>query len=100
VVQKIEWTKRALKDLHDIYEFIAKDSSRYAQIQVENIQDSVSNLISFPLMGRKVPEFPYLSYREILVGNYRVLYRYNDEENQLYIMAVVHGRRLLKEALS
>jgi addiction module RelE/StbE family toxin len=100
VVQKIEWTKRALKDLHDIYEFIAKDSSRYAQIQVENIQDSISNLISFPLMGRKVPEFRHLPYREILVGNYRVLYRYDDEENQLYVMAVVHGRRLLKEALS
>jgi len=100
MVQKIEWTKRALKDLHDIYEFIAKDSSRYAQIQVENIQDSISNLISFPLMGRKVPEFPHLPYREILVGNYRVLYRYDDEENQLYVMAVVHGRRLLKEALS
>ena len=100
MVQKIEWTKRALKDLHDIYEFIAKDSSRYAQIQVENIQDSISNLISFPLMGRKVPEFCHLPYREILVGNYRVLYRYDDEENQLYVMAVVHGRRLLKEALS
>lgn len=35
MVQKIEWTIRSLKDLSDIYEYIAKDSKRYAQIQVE-----------------------------------------------------------------
>ncbi|NWF52244.1 MAG: hypothetical protein HXY47_04100 [Nitrospirae bacterium] len=33
-------------------EFIAKDSSRYAQIQVKSIQDSVSNLISFPYLTK------------------------------------------------
>ena len=97
MVQKIEWTNRALKDLHDIYEFIAKDSSRYAQIQIENIQDAASNLYSFPLIGRKVPEFPHLSYREILVGNYRFIYRYDDKYNQIFVMAIVHGKRLLKE---
>jgi toxin ParE1/3/4 len=79
MVRKIKWAIRALNDLHDIYEFIAKDSRRYAQIQVENIQNSVSNLIDFPLMGRNVPEFPHLPYREILVGNYRVLYRVEED---------------------
>ncbi len=99
MVQKIKWTIRSLNDLHDIYEFIAKDSKRYAQIQVENIQNAVSNLTRFPLMGRKVPEFPHLPYREVLVGNYRVIYRLEEEENQILIMSVVHGRRLLKESL-
>jgi len=51
VVYKIKWTIRALNDLHDIYEVIAKDSRRYAQIQVEDIQNSALNLTSFPLMG-------------------------------------------------
>ena len=95
MVRKIKWTIRALNDLHDIYEFIAKDSKRYAQIQIENIQNAVSNLISFPLMGRNIPEFPHLSYREILVGNYRVIYRL--EGDMVIVMSVVHGRRLLKE---
>ncbi len=99
MVQKIKWTIRSLNDLHDIYEFIAKDSKRYAQIQVENIQNAVSNLTRFPLMGRKVHEFPHLPYREVLVGNYRVIYRLEEEENQILIMSVVHGRRLLKESL-
>ena len=65
MVQKIKWTLRALNDLNNIYEFIAKDSRRYAQVQVENIQNSVSNLAGFPLMGHNVPEFPHLPYREI-----------------------------------
>jgi plasmid stabilization system protein ParE len=77
VVQKIKWTKRAFADLYSIYEFIARDSKRYAQIQVEDIQNAVSKLNRFPMMGHYLPEFPHLPYREILVGNYRVLYRFD-----------------------
>ncbi len=76
MVQKIKWTKRAFADLYSIYEFIARDSKRYAQIQVEDIQNAVSKLNRFPMMGHYLPEFPHLPYREILVGNYRVLYRF------------------------
>lgn len=102
MVQKIEWTKRALADLYDIYEFIAKDSKRYAQIQIEdiqNVQNAVLNLNRFPMMGHHLPEFPHLPYREILVGNYRVLYRFEKEKGQVLVMSIVHGRRLLKGPL-
>ena len=92
---QIKWTNRALNDLCEINEFIAKDSPRYAQIQIEKIQKAVSNLAVFPSLGRQVPEFPHLPYREVLVGNYRVLYR--EEEKGILVMSVVHGRRLLKE---
>ena len=96
MVQKIKWTIRALNDLHDIYEFIAKDSMRYAQVQVEGIQNAALNLTNFPLIGLIVPEFPLLSYREILIGNYRVIYRFEEEQGLIIIMAVAHGRQLLK----
>ncbi len=99
MVQKIEWTKRALADLYDIYEFIAKDSKRYAQIQIEDIQNAVLNLNRFPMMGHHLPEFPHLPYREIMVGNYRVLYRFEKEKGQVLVMSIVHGRRLLKGPL-
>ena len=69
MVQQIEWTKRALADLYGIYEFIAKDSKRYAQ------------------------------NREILVGNYRVLYRFEKEKGQVLVISIAHGRRLLKGPL-
>ena len=68
MVQKIKWTNQAKSDLYDIYRFIARDSARYAQIQIENIQNAVSNLAIFPLMGRNVPEFPHLPYRGFWSG--------------------------------
>ena len=97
MVRKIKWTIRALDDLHDIHEFIAKDSKRYAQIQIENIQNAVSNLLSFPMIGHKIPELPHLQYREILVGNYRVVYRLENKHDLVIVMSVMNCRRLLKE---
>lgn len=97
MVREIKWTLRALDDLRKIYDFIAKDSRRYARIQVENIQNTVSAINSFPLIGRVVPEFPNLSYREMLVGSYRLIYRFSEERKQVVIMAVVHGRQILRE---
>jgi addiction module RelE/StbE family toxin len=97
VVQKIEWTSRARGDLRKIHEYISVDSLRYAQVQIESLQAAVGNLARFPSMGRPVPEFPNLSYRELIVGNYRVLYRHEEQQGRVLIMAVVHGRRLLSE---
>lgn len=90
---QIKWTKRALGNLHEIYDFIAKDSPRYAQLQIERIQEAVLKLVEFPSMGRIMSEFPNLSYREILVGNYRVLYRTDEEKDRILVMSVVHCRR-------
>ena len=98
MVQKIEWTSRARNDLRNIHEYIAADSIRYAQVQIENILAAVSNLLSFPAMGRLVPEFPHLPYRELIVGNYRILYRYEEQQERVLVMTVVHGRRLITEA--
>ncbi len=96
MVRKVKWTIRALNDLHDIHEFIAKDSKQYAQIQIENIQNAVSNLLSFPMIGHIIPELPHLKYREIFVGNYRVAYRLDNKQDIVIVMSVLHVRRLLK----
>ena len=94
---QVKWTKRALGDLREIYDFIAKDSPRYAQLQVEGICEAASNLAMFPNMGRHVPEFPHLPYREILFGSYRILYRAEEEQERVLIISILHGRRLLQE---
>jgi toxin ParE1/3/4 len=95
----IKWTLKALNDLRDVHEYIAKDSTRYAAIQIESILNSISNLSAFPLLGRQTPEFPKLPYRELISGNYRVLYRVIEEESVILIMAVAHGRMLLRGQL-
>lgn len=99
MVHRIIWTRKALADLKDIHDYIARDSRRYAQIQVERLQESALNLARLPEVGRVVPEFPNSPWREILTGNYRLIYRVRPEERQILILAVVHGRRLLKKTM-
>lgn len=88
-----------MEDLREIHDYIAKDSKRYAQIQVERIQSAAAKIGRFPEIGRLVPEFPTGRWREILTGNYRVIYRPDPDRHQIVILAVVHGRRLLRESM-
>ncbi len=36
--------------------------------------------------------------RELLLGNYRIIYRYVAPEDSVKVVTVIHGSRLLKEA--
>lgn len=91
----VGWTQRARDDLQEIYDFIARDSSKAADTLVERILTASERLAVLPESGRVVPEFPMLDYREIIVASYRVLYRV--ETQTVWIAAVVHGRRLLEK---
>ncbi len=53
---KLVWTELSRYDLEDIFDFIAKDSKRYASITVNKIYQRVQELIDNPLIGRVVPE--------------------------------------------
>jgi toxin ParE1/3/4 len=88
----VRWARRALEDLREIHDFIARDSPRAAEALVERILAASERLTAFPLSGRVVPEFPGSGYRELLVGNHRVQYRVEDVT--VWIVTVVHGKRL------
>lgn len=89
---KVRWAERARDDLREIYDFIARDSPRAAEALVERVLHSTERLASFPERGRTVPEFPNLGFRELLVGNYCIWYRI--EKETVWIVTVLHGRRL------
>ena len=95
---EVIWSERASSDLEDIYAYIANDSLFYAQYQVESIIRKVERLQQFPESGRHIPEFPYLPYREVIVGSYRVIYRVEPTSEEVTIVTVVHGSRLLSES--
>ena len=94
---EIIWSDDALVDLEKIYDFIARDSQLFARHQVESIHNSVGRLLKFPKSGRHLPEFPELPHREIIIGSYRVIYRFDSDQNVVIIVSVVHVRRLLKK---
>jgi addiction module RelE/StbE family toxin len=90
---KIVWTLRSREDLRDIGTFIAKDNPPAALKLGELIFDRVDTLEKFPELGRVVPERNQPNIREIVVKNYRLVYRVHPKEKFLEILRVWHGAR-------
>ncbi len=89
------WTELALEDLKSIHDFIAQDSSYYAHRFTAKIVKRVKILERHPKIGKKVPEFDDEYIRELLEGNYRIIYRIQSRD-QIGIARVHHSARLLK----
>jgi toxin ParE1/3/4 len=94
---KIVWTDEALTDVEDIAEYISRDSFYYAGAVVTNIINTTKNLESYPFAGSVVPEENNKFLREHLVYSYRIIYEI--KETTVYVLAVVHGSRLLSPVL-
>ncbi len=94
---KLIWSSEAFKDLDAIYEYIAKDSSIYAQRLIERIQSRGEQLVAFPKAGRKTPEMNRPDIREVLEGSYRIIYHLNEQDDEIEILTILHGARLFPE---
>ena len=47
--------------------------------------------------GRRIPEFPGLPYREVIVAPFRFFYRIDRSEAVVWVVAVWHGKQLPDE---
>jgi len=90
---KIVWTLRSREDLRDIATFIAKENPQAALKLGDLIFARVDTLEKFPELGRVVPERNQPNIREIVVKNYRLVYRLRQKEKILEILRVWHGAR-------
>jgi len=88
---EIEWSSKAENDLNEIIDYIAQDSLEYALSFYEQVREKVENLIKFPRMGRIVPELDEPNIRELILRNYRIIYRIFEKEVQ--IVRLFHGSR-------
>ncbi len=91
---RIEWTEPAVIDLENIRDYISRDSEYYGLIVVERIFDAVEKLSRFPNIGREVMEVNDPKIREILLYNYRIIYKV--DEDYILILTIVHGTRDLR----
>ncbi len=90
---KIIWSPLALDRLTEISDFISLDKPNAAIDWIDSIFNSVDNLESFPESGRQVPELENKNYRELIIGNYRVIYKLT--ESQIQILTVRRCSQLL-----
>jgi len=95
-VVQIIWTNRARKDLRQISEYISRDSAVYAQNQINRIYKKTEILIQLTLVGKVVRGVNDRSIREVIEGNYRIIYRIT-KQKQIDILAVHHGARSLRK---
>ena len=94
---KVYWTNNSIDHLLGIYEYIAQNSLVYAKRVVDKITRRSEQIAEFPLSGRKVPEYKSEDIREIIEKPYRIIYRIKSD--QIDILAVIYGAKLLPEKI-
>lgn len=92
---RLSWTKQAVSDLKDIADYISRDSKRYAGLLVHRIQAKARLLKIQPDSGRILAELERKDVRELLEGNYRIIYR-KIKSSQIEILTIHHSARKLK----
>ena len=96
----VKWTEPARKDVNEIIEFTSKTNISYAVKILDKIEAAVKNLNTFPERYRIVQvleKYGYFLYREIVIDYWKIIYKI--ENNLVYIMLVIDGRRNLDDIL-
>jgi addiction module RelE/StbE family toxin len=89
---QIRWTFQAKDDLKTIGEYIKLDSIRYAKLQVIKLKSRTHILNAHPYAGRVVPEIESEEIRELIEGNYRIIYKVVSSSN-IDILTIHHSAR-------
>jgi len=89
---QIKWLPEAKSDLKEIFDYISLDSKKYAEIQVQKIKKRTAILKLQPETGKLVSEINHPDIREIVIGNYRIIYR-NVSSEIVDILMIHHGAR-------
>lgn len=92
--REVRWAESAFADLDEIAEYIAKDSDFYAATVVRELTDAARSLARFAERGRVVPEYQEPTIRELIVGNYRLVYEITDQP-VTHVLRIIHAARLM-----
>ena len=87
---KVVWSRRAIRHLVSLREFIARDSEQNAAFVAERILSSVDILRAHPEMGRPGRAS---GTRELVVPETPFIIPYRLKDNRLELIAVLHGRQ-------
>lgn len=85
-----------MADLVSIYEYIAKDSQRYALSVIDRLTKRTIQIGLFSFSGESVPEYRNQQIREVIEYSYRLIYLLDDDD-VVYVLAVIHGAKSLPE---
>lgn len=92
---KIIWAERAIDDLINIGNYSSRFSDKYASSIISKLFNKVNILKKMPKIGRVVPEKNDENVRELIEGNYRIIYELRSDE-QIEVLMVHHSSRPLE----
>ena len=90
---KIIWSPLAVDRASKIADYISQDKPSAAEKWINTVFSKVEQLKSSPEIGRIVPEINNTPFREIIYGNYRIIYRI--EKKRISILTIRHGKQIL-----
>ncbi len=90
---RVTWTTPAWNDVEEAARFIARDSPRFAVVLQREAQAAARSLRQFARRGRIVRERNDERLRELIVGqSYRLIYKLVTDD-EVHVIAFVHGAR-------
>ena len=93
----VRWSPLAIERVIEIGEWIASEQPAAAVRIVEGLFDATKRLETFPLSGRRVPEFDdRTDLREIVFEQFRVVYKVT--ETHVEILTVRHTLQKMDSA--
>ena len=78
----------------EIEMFVAQDAPGAATKLIDRLISRTDALAHHPDRGRRLPEMPASGLRELVVGNYRIVYRRGSQ--LVEVLTVFDGHRLLR----
>ena len=97
---KLIWSRRATRDLDQIGSFISLGAPERARAFVQTLIERGKQAAKFPNAGRIVLELQDENVRELIEGNYRIVYEISSAKKTVVVLTVFEGHRLLKKSLS
>jgi toxin ParE1/3/4 len=90
---EIEYLPVAVRDVHEIFDYIRKDDPDAAGAFIERFDKAVGKLSDFPHLGvePKDDRLRIMGYRMLVIDNYLVFYVV--KEDAVEVRRVVHGKR-------
>jgi addiction module RelE/StbE family toxin len=87
---KTRYTRRALLDLAEIHDYVAADDPAAAGRVIAEIEREIAQLEAHPRIGRpgRVE-----GTRELVITRYPYVVAYNDLEQEIQVLSVIHSAR-------
>ena len=79
--------------IQEISDYIGADSPMAAEKWVNTVFDKTDSLVGLPNSGRIVPELRNPEIREVIFGNYRIIYKIGTDV--LSVLTIRHTKQIL-----